>query len=180
MKRKKGKRSEYPFLQKRYTNGQWKHLRRCTASTDLRSVQSLSRVCLCDPMDSSTPGFPVHHQLLERAQTHVHRVSDAIHPSHPLSSPSPLVFNLSQSQGLFQGVSSLHQVAKVLGLQLQHQSFQWMDWFPLGWTRWISLLSKGSSRVFSNISSLALTFFIIQISHPYMTTEPTGKSLKTM
>ena len=78
---------------------------------------------LCDPMDCSTPGFPVHHQLPELTQTHVHYISDAIQPSHPLSSPSP-AFNLSQHQGLFQRVSSLHQVAKVLEFQLQHQSFQ--------------------------------------------------------
>ena len=76
--------------------------------------------------DCSTPGFPVHHQLLELAQTHVHRGGDAIQPSHPLSSPSPPAFNLSQHQGLFQWVSSLHQVAKVLEFQLQHQSFQWI------------------------------------------------------
>ena len=81
---------------------------------------------LCDPMDCSTPGLPVHHQLLEFTQTHVHWVSDAIQPSHPLSSPSPPVFNLSQHQGLFQWVSSSHQVAKVLEFQLQHRSFQWI------------------------------------------------------
>ena len=75
-------------------------------------------------MDCSTPGFPVHHQLPELTQTHVHRVGDAIQPSHPLSSPSLPAFSLSQNQGLFQGVSSLHQMAKVLELQLQHQSFQ--------------------------------------------------------
>ena len=79
---------------------------------------------LCNPMDCSTPGFRVHHQLLELAQTHVYPVGDAIQPSHPLSSPSPPAFNLSQHQGLFQGVSSLHQVAKVLEFQLQHHSFQ--------------------------------------------------------
>ena len=71
------------------------------------------------PMDCSTPGFPVHHQHTQLAQTHVHQVSDAIQPSHPLSAPS-LTFNLFQQQGLFQGVSSSHQVAKVLELQLQH------------------------------------------------------------
>ena len=87
-------------------------------------AQPLSRGRLCDPMDCSTPGLPVHHQLLELAQTHVHQVSDAIQPSHPLSTPSPPAFNFSQHQGLFQGVSSLHQVAKVLEFQLQHQSFQ--------------------------------------------------------
>jgi len=75
-------------------------------------------------MDCSTRGFPVHHQLLELAQTHVHRVDDAIQLSHSLLSPSPSTFDLSQHQGLFQWVSSLHQVAKVLELQLQRQSFQ--------------------------------------------------------
>ena len=93
-----------------------------------RSVQlsSVTQSCLtlCNPMDCSMPGFPVHHQLSELDQTHVHQVSDAIKPSHPLSSPSPPSFSLSQHQGLFQGVSSLHQVAKLLGFQLQHQSFQ--------------------------------------------------------
>ena len=80
---------------------------------------------LCNPMDRRTPGFPVHQQLLELAQTHVHGVGDAIQPSHPLLSPSPAAFNLSQHQSLFQQVSSLYQVAKVLEFQLQHQSFQW-------------------------------------------------------
>ena len=80
---------------------------------------------LCDPMDYSTSGLPVRHQLLEFTQTHVHWVGDAIQLSHPLSPPSPPAFNLSQHQGLFQWVSS-HQVAKVLELQLQHQSFQWI------------------------------------------------------
>ena len=92
------------------------------------SVQfsSFTQSCpnLCKPMGCSMPGFPVHHQLLELAQTHVHRVNDAIQPSHPLSSPLPPAFNLSQHQGLFQGVSSSHQLATVLEFQLQHQSFQ--------------------------------------------------------
>ena len=79
---------------------------------------------LCNPMDCSMPGFPVHHQLPDLAQTHVHQLGDAIKPSHPLSSPSLPAFNLSQHQGLFQRVNSLHQVAKVLELQLQHESFQ--------------------------------------------------------
>ena len=78
-----------------------------------------------DPMDGSTPGFPVHYQLLEFSQTHLHQVNDAIQPSHPLSSPYPTNFNLSQHQGLFKWVSSLHQVAKVLEFQIQHLSFQW-------------------------------------------------------
>ena len=80
---------------------------------------------LCNPMNRSTPGLPVHHQLPEFTQTHVHWVGDAIQPSHPLSSPSPPALNLSQHQGLFKWVSSSHQVAKVLEFQLQHQSFQW-------------------------------------------------------
>ena len=80
---------------------------------------------LCDPMNRSTLGLPVHHKFPEFTQTHAHRVGDAIQPSHPLSSPSPPAFNLSQHQGLFKWVSSSHQVAKVLEFQLQHQSFQW-------------------------------------------------------
>ena len=89
------------------------------------SVQSLNCVWLCDRMNCSMPGLPVHHQFPEPTQTHVHHVSDAIQPSHPLSSPSP-AFNLSQHHGLFQWVSSSHQVVKVLEFQLQHQSFQWI------------------------------------------------------
>ena len=87
---------------------------------------SVAKLCpnLCDRMNCSMSGFPVLHYLLEFAQIHVHRVGDAIQPSHPLSSPSLPAFSLSQNQGLFQGVSSLHQMAKVLELQLQHQSFQ--------------------------------------------------------
>ena len=90
-------------------------------------LSSVTQLCptLCDPIDCSTPGLPVHHQLLESTQTHVHWVGDAIQPSHPLSSPSPPAFNLSQHQGLFKWVSYPHQVAKILEFQLQHQSFQW-------------------------------------------------------
>ena len=93
------------------------------------SVQfnSVTQSCLtlCDPMNHSTPGLPVHHQLLEFTHTHVHWVNDAIQPSHPLSSPSPPAPNPSKHQGLFQWVNSSHEVAKVLEFQLQHQSFQW-------------------------------------------------------
>ena len=87
---------------------------------------SVAQSCLtpCDPMNHSTPGLPVHHQLQESTQIHVHRVGDAIQSSHPLSSPSPPAPNPSQHQNLFQWVSSSHQVAKVLEFQLQHQSFQ--------------------------------------------------------
>ena len=91
------------------------------------SVQfsSVAQLCpiLCDPMDCSMRGLPVHHQLPKFTQIHAHSVGDAIQPSHPLSSPSP-AFNLSQHQSLFQRVSSSHHMAKVLEFQLQHQSFQ--------------------------------------------------------
>ena len=89
-------------------------------------LSSVAQSCLTlgDPVDYSTPGFLVHHQFPEFTQTHVHRVGDAIQPSHPLSSPSP-AFSLSQHQGLFRWVTSSHRVAKALEFQLQHQSFQW-------------------------------------------------------
>ena len=86
------------------------------------SVYSLSHVQLF--MTPWITAHPIHHQLLELTQTHVYQVGDAIQPSHPLLSPSPPTFNLSQHQGLFQWVSSSYQVAKVLEFQLQHQSFQ--------------------------------------------------------
>ena len=131
------------------------------------SVQfsSVTQSCLTlwDPMNHSTPGLLVCHQLPETTKTHVHEVDDAIQPSHPLSSPSPPTLNLSQHQGLFQWVSSLHQVAKVLELQLQHQSFPMntQDLSPFGWTGWISLLrnSQESSPTpqFKSINSLALS-----------------------
>ena len=101
------------------------HLQSFSASVQFSSV-SQSSLTLCSPMDCSTPGLPVHHQLPEFTQTHAHWVSDAIQPSHPLSSLSSPAFNLSQHQGLFKWVSSSHQVAKVLEFQLQHQSFQWI------------------------------------------------------
>ena len=110
-----------------------------------RLCYSIAQMCptLFDPMDCSMPGLPVHHQLLELAQTHVQWVSDAIQPSHPLSSPSPPVFPMSQfvtSSGQSIGASTS---ASVLPMNIQ-------DWFPLGWTVWISLQSNGLSRAFSN------------------------------
>ena len=131
-------------------------------------------------MDCSRPGFPVHHQPQEFTQTHVHWVGDAIQPSHLLSSPSPPVFNLAQHQSFIKsqffashgrsiGVSALTSVFPV---NIQ-------DWFPLGWTDWISLLSKGLSRVFSNTTVQKASVlqcsacFIVQLSHPYMTTGKT-------
>ena len=97
-------------------------------TSEVLSFSSVTQSCpaLCEPMDYNMPGLLVHHQLLEFTQTHVHRVGDAIQPSHPLSSPSPPTFNPSQQQGVFKWVSFLHLVAKVLEFQLQHQSFQWI------------------------------------------------------
>ena len=132
------------------------------------SVQysSVTQSCstLCNPMDCSTLGFPVHHQLPEPAQTHVHWVGDAIQPSHPLSSPSPPDFNLSQHQGLFQWVSSSHQVAKALELQLQRQSFQWIfrtdflwDWLVWSCSPRYSQESSPTPQ-FQSIDSSVLSF----------------------
>ena len=144
-------------------------------------ITSVAQLCLtlCHPTDCSTWGFPVHHQLPELAQTHVPRVSDAIQPSHPLSSPSPPTFNPSQHQGLYQWVSSLHQVAKVLELQLQPQSFQWIfqDWLPLGLTGLIAVqgIPKSLLQHLSSKASIlqCSAFFMDQLSHPYMTTGKT-------
>ena len=134
----------------------------------------------CDPMDCSMPVFPIHHQLPELTQIHAHWVGDAIQPFHPLSSPSPPAFNLSQHQGLFKWVSSLHQVAKVLEFQLQHQSFQWysalisfrMDWLDLlvvqGTLK--SLLQHHSSK--ASVLQCSV-FFIAQLPHPHTTTGKT-------
>ena len=97
------------------------------------SSVSQSYPTLWDPMNHSTPGLPVYHQLPEFTQTHVHWVRDAIQPSHPLLSPSFPVLNLSQHQSLFKWISSLHQVVKVLELQLHHQSFQWLPMADLLW-----------------------------------------------
>ena len=120
---------------------------------------------LCDRMNHSTPGIPIHHQLPEFTQTHVHRGSDAIQPSHPLSSPSPPAPNPSQHQsfpmselfawgGQSIGVSPS---ASVIPMNTQ-------DWSPLGWTGWISLQSKGLSRVFSNTTVQKHQFFRAQPS----------------
>ena len=116
-------------------------------------IQSLSCAPLCHCLDCSTPGFAFLHSLSEFAQTRVHCVGGAIQPSCLLSSPSPPAFNLFQHQSFFffQWVGSSHQVTKVLELQLQHQSFQWIfSRLPLGLTGLISLQSKGLVRVFSS------------------------------
>ena len=143
---------------------------------------SVAQLCptLCDPMNLSTPGLPVHHQLPEYTQTHVHWVSNAIQPSHPLSSPSPPAPNPSQHQGLFQWVNSLNQVAKVLEFQLQHQSFQWTPRTDILWMDWLDLLAvqgtlKSLLQHHSSKTSILQhsAFFIVQLSHPYMTTGKT-------
>ena len=108
-----------------YTN--W-HFKVISAISNLGiQFSSVAQSCLipCDPMNCSMPGLPVHHQLQESTQTHVHWVGDAIQPFHLLLSPSPHALNLSQHQGLFKWVSSSHQVAKALEFQLQNQSYQW-------------------------------------------------------
>ena len=142
-----------------------KHLKNQRKNWLLRTKDSVQFSCqscltLCEIMHCSTPSFPVHHQLPEHTQTHVHRVSDAIQASQHLSSPSPPTFNLSQHQGLFKWVSSSHQVAKVLEFHLQHQSLQWI--FRTDFLLIFSL-SKGLWTGFSNttvqrINSLVFSF----------------------
>ena len=129
------------------------------------SSSSVAQSCLtlCDPMDYSMPGLPVHHQLLELAQTHVHHVGDAIQPSHPLLSPSPPTFKLSQHQDLFQWIRSSHQVESI-GASVSVLPMNIQDWSPLGWTGWISLQSKGLSTVFSNTTVQKHQFFSTQLS----------------
>ena len=132
------------------------------------SVSSVTQFCptLCDPMNCSTPGFPVHRQLPMLAQTHVYWVNDAIQPSHPLSSPSP-AFNLFQHQGqnfpvsqfFTSGNQSIGVSASASVLQVNIQ-----DWFPLESTGWISLQSKGFLRVFSNTTVQKHQFFGTQLS----------------
>ena len=128
------------------------------------------------------PGFPVHHQLLELIQIHVHWVSDAIQPSHPLLSPSPHTSNLSQHHGLFKWVRSSHQVAKVLAFQLQSFQFSLFNEHPglISFRMdWLDLLAvQGTLKSLQHHSSKASilrhsVFFIVQLSHPYMTTRKT-------
>ena len=130
---------------------------------------SVAQPCstLCDPMDCNTPGLPVHHQLPEFTQTHVHWVSDAIQPSHPLSSLSPPAFNLSQHQGLFQWVSQFFASGgQSIGVSASASVLpgNTQDWSPLGGTGWISLQSKGLSRVFSNTTVQKNQLFSTQFS----------------
>ena len=128
---------------------------------------SVAQSCptFCDPMNRSTPSLPIHHQLPEFTQTHVHGVGDTIQLSHPLSSPSPPAPNPSQHQGLFQWVSSSHH-GRSTGVSASTSvlPMNTQDWSPLGWTGWISLQSKGLSRVFSNTTVQKHQFFSAQLS----------------
>ena len=143
------------------------------------SCCSVAQSCpaLCNPMDCSTPGFPVFHYLLEFAQTHVHWVGDAIQPSHPLSSPSPHAFNLSQHQGLFQWVSSSYQVAKILWLWVSispSNRYSALISFRSDWFDFLSVQSTIKSLLQHHNSKASvlwhLAWFMVQLSHPYMTT----------
>ena len=130
-------------------------------------ISSVTQSCLtlCDPMDCSMPGFPIHHQFREFTQTHVHSFGVAILPSHPLSTPSPPTFNLSQHQGLFKcqffvsGAQSIEVSASASVLPMNIQ-----DWSPLGLTGWISLQSQGLSRVSSNTTVQKHQFFSSQLT----------------
>ena len=132
-------------------------------------------------MDYSTPSLPVHNQLPEFTQTHVYWVTDDIQPSHPLLSPSPPAFNLSQHQGLFKWVNSSHQVAKILEFQLQHQSFQWiysgLISFRMDWLGFLAVQGTLKSLLQHHSSKASIfrrsAFFTVQLSHPYMTTGKT-------
>ena len=127
-------------------------------------IQSLSHARLCDPMDCSMPGFPVLQYLPEFTQTHVHWVSDAIQPSHPLSPPSPPALSFSLNQGLFQWVGSSLSVAQSIGGLASVLPMKVQGWFPLGLIGLISLLSKRLSRVFSSSTIWKHQFFGTQPS----------------
>ena len=141
---------------------------------------SVAQSCptLYDPMDCSTPGFPVHHQLLELAQIQVHRVRDAIQLSHPQSSPSPLAFNLSQHQGLFQWVSSSHQVEKDWSFSFSispSNEYSGLTSFKIDWFDLLAVQGSLKSLLHHHSSKASVlrhsAFFMVQLSHPYMTTE---------
>ena len=132
------------------------------------------------PHGPSTPGLPVHHQLPEFTQTHVHWVGDAIQPSQPLSSPSPPAFNLSQHQGLFQWVSSSHQVATVLKFSLNispYNEYSGLISFRMDWLDLLAVQGTLKSLLQHHSSKASFLqcspFFIVQLSHPYMTTGKT-------
>ena len=132
----------YSKMEKEYVESMYCHPSYLTYIQSSVQFSSVAESCptLCDPIDCSTPGLAVYHQLPEFTQTHVHWVSDAIQPSHPLLSLSPPTFNLSQHQGIFKWVSVLHQVAKVfVSASASVLPMNIQNWFPLGWTGWTSL-----------------------------------------
>ena len=156
----------------------------CSWTDAFELFSSVTQSCpaVCDPMDCSTPGFPVHHQLLELTWTQVHQVGDAIQPSHPQLSASLQAFNLFTASGSFpvnqffaSGGQSIAVSASASVLPVNIQ-----DWFPLGWTGWVSLQSQGTLKSLLQHHSWKASilrcsaFFIVQLSHPYMTT---GKTL---
>ena len=125
-----------------------------------------SRPTLWNPMDCSMPGLSVHNQLPEFTQTYVHWVCDAIQPSHPRSSLSPQAFNPSHNQDLFKWVSFFASGGQIIGVSASASVLPMniQDWSPLEWTGWISLLSKGLPRVFSNTTVQKHQFLGIQLS----------------
>ena len=135
---------------------------------------------LCNLMNRSTPGLPVHHKLLEFTQTHFHQIGDAIHPSHPLSSPSPPAPNLSQHHGLFQWLNFLNEVVKVLEFQLQislSNEHPGLICFRMDWLDLLAVQGTLKSLCQHHSSKASIlqcsTFFTVQLSHPYMTTGKT-------
>ena len=161
----------------------WVNIIQLVSDTDIKGVcySSVAQSCptLWDPMDCSSTGFPVHHQLPEFTQTHVHWVGDAIWSSHPLSSPSPPGLNLSQHLGLYKWVSSSHQVSKVLGFYLSiSPSNEYSGLLSFGMF-WLDLLAvqgtlKSLQHHHSKASILQCSaFLMIQLSDPYMTTGKT-------
>ena len=144
-----------------------KYYNKLSFHTNQNQIRSVTHSCptLCDPMNRSMTGLPVRHQLPEITQTHIHWVSDAIQPSHPLSSPSPLALNLFQHQSLFQWVNSAwggqNTGVSALASFLPKKS---QGWAPSEWTGWISLQTNGLSRVFSNAIVQKHQFFGAQPS----------------
>ena len=146
----------------------WKFWNRFYIFSNRFIFSSVTQSCptVCSLMDCSTPGIPVHHQLPEFTQTHVHWVGDTIQSSQPLSSPSPPTFNLSQHQGLFKWVTFFASGGQSIGVSASASvlSMNIQDWYPLGWICWLSLQSKGLSRVFFNTTIQKHQFFGFQLT----------------
>ena len=143
---------------------------------------SVAQSCrnFCNAIEYSSPGFPVHHQLLGLTQTHIHSVGDAIQPSHPLSSPSSPVFNLSQHQGLFQRATSLHQVPKQWSFSFSispSKEYPGLISFQMGWLDFLAVQGTLKSLLQHHSSKMSIlllsAFLVVQLSHPYITTGKT-------